>query len=257
VQSFLSLGRFHIPVFGLFAAVGLMSAMWLCLRTARLASVDPDGMWDLGMVTVFSAFVVSRGLLVISSLRTFLTYPMLVLELPSLTKLGVYLTVIVALIYVRRKKLPLLNVLDAAVPCAALLQVFLSMGRVAEGTREGMPTTIPWSIPSSFGRVHPVELYSAIGWLVLCGVLVWILMRVKRVGETAAWGLMLGGLLNFFLDFFRLPAMLYGTTVLDGEEWRGLEMLIAGGLLLAWRYAVDTQVDAEASLAGKGISDAV
>ena len=234
VQSFLSLGHLHIPIYGLFAAVGLMCAMALGQRTAVFARVDRDALWDTEMFTVLAAFVLSRGLLVIENLPTFLHYPILVLELPSLTLGGVVATAIFAAFYIHRKQLPLLNVLDALAPCGALLWVFLNLGQVADGTREGMPSTVPWAISSSFGRVHPVEVYSAVAWLVLCGVLLWILKRAPTPGETGAWGMVLGGLLQFGMCFFRLPQMLYGTSIIDGGQLRALQLTVAGGLLLAW-----------------------
>jgi phosphatidylglycerol---prolipoprotein diacylglyceryl transferase len=250
VRSFLSFGRFHIPVYGLFAAVGLMCALLLGQRTARAARIDRDAFWDAGMVTVFSAFVLSRVLLVVENVRTFLMYPVLVLELPSLTLGGVALTAIVALLYLRRRRLPLLTTLDAAAPCAALVWAFLGLGRFAEGTRDGMPSTVPWAVSSSFGRVHPSEIYSAVGWLVLCAVLLWILEHARAQGETTAWGLVLGGLLLFVLEFFRLPLMLYGSSLLDAEEWHALGVMGAGSLLLAWCVGVGAR-DA------KGVGDAV
>jgi phosphatidylglycerol:prolipoprotein diacylglycerol transferase len=240
VQSFLSFGRFHIPVYGLFAAVGLMCAMILGQRTARVARVDRDAFWDAGMITVFAAFILSRVLLVVENLRTFLAYPVLVLELPSLTKTGLWATAFVAFLYLRRRGLPLLDVLDAAAPCAALLCAFLSLGRAAEGTRE-------------FGRVHPVELYSAAAWLVLCVVLLRIQQRAHTSGETAAWGLVLGGLVLFLMGFFRLPEMLYGQAWVDGSQWRAVEYMVAGSLLLAWRSAIEARTAAGA----KGVVDAV
>jgi hypothetical protein len=81
-------------------------------------------------------------------------------------------------------------------------------------------------------------------------VLLWILRRAQGQGETAAWGLVLGGLLLFFLEFFRLPGILYGISLLDGEEWHGLGMIAAGSLLLAWCVGVGAR-------SVKGVGDAV
>ena len=209
-------------------------AMGLSQYTARLAQVDPEALWDTGMVVVLSAFGLSRALLVVENLRMFLAHPVLVLELPSLTKEGLFLTVAVAAVYVWRKGLALLRALDAAAPCGALLWGFLELGGVADGTREGMPTAVPWAVASVFGRVHPVEAYSAIAGLSLCAGLLWVLRLERRTGETAGWGLALAGLLVFVLDFFRLPLELYGTSRLEEIEWRALEAMIAGGALLAW-----------------------
>jgi phosphatidylglycerol:prolipoprotein diacylglycerol transferase len=231
VHPFISLGRLQLPVFGLFAAAGLMAAMMLGLRTARMAGIDRDAFWDTGMLAVFSAFLLSRALLVVENMRLFFAYPLLLLHLPSLTDGGLLLAALVTALYMRRRRLPLLCALDAAAPCAALLAAVLAFGRFADGTREGMPMAWRWAVTSAFGRVHPVELYSAIAWLAACAVLLWVLRRAKRAGETAAWGLLLGGLLLFVLDFFHLPAVFYGNAWLDRVQWRAL-MLIGGGCLM-------------------------
>jgi phosphatidylglycerol:prolipoprotein diacylglycerol transferase len=233
LHSFLSLGRLHIPVFGLFAAAGLMCAMALGQWTARLAHVDPDGLWDTCMVSVLAAFVLSRGLLVIENLHAFLAEPVLVLELPSLTKPGMFLTVLVVIAYAGYKRLPLLPLLDALAPCGALLWAFLELAGVADGPSEGMPTSMPWAVESSFGHVHPVEIYSAIAALVLCIGLLWLFQRASA-GQTSAFGLIFAGLLLFVLDFFRLPAMIYDSAALDPIQNRALLVVAAGTLLLIW-----------------------
>jgi phosphatidylglycerol:prolipoprotein diacylglycerol transferase len=256
VHPFLSFGRLQLPVFGLFAAAGLMAAMALGLRTARIARIDRDAFWDLGMVAVFSAFLLSRALLVVENLRIFFSYPLLVLELPSLTTGGLVLTAVATWAYMRRRGLPLLGVLDAAAPCAALLGAALELGRVADGTREGMPTKAGWAIGSAFGRVHPVELYSAVAWLGLCATLLWVLGRSRRAGETAAWGLVLGGLLVFALDFFHLPAELFGNAWLDRIQWEALVLMGGGCLLLVFLPDAGVRGDGTANPVGD-VSDAL
>jgi phosphatidylglycerol:prolipoprotein diacylglycerol transferase len=253
VQSFLSLGRLHIPVYGLFAAAGLMCAMALGLRTARLARVDRDALWDTWLVAVISAFVLSRALLVGENLRLFLHQPLLVLELPSLNHPGEFMTAVITLLYLKRRQMPLLNVLDAVAPSVALLWASLSLGTFAEGTREGMPASIPWAIASLFGRVHPVEIYAAIADTLLCGLLLWVLRRARMPGQTGAWGLALGGLILFVLQFFRLPVVLYSTSPLDGDQQRGLEMMVAGGLLLSWLLGVGAQRQLPAKDSGDAV----
>lgn len=237
MQPYLSLGQFHIPLYGLVAAVGLMCAMGLGQVTARWARVDADGLWNAGVIAVAAAFCLSRVQLVVENFRMFLQYPVLVLELPSLSFVGVALALLVTLLYVRRRRMPLVGVLDAVAPCAAMMWAFLSLGLVGEGTREGMVTAVPWAVKSSFGQVHPVEGYSALGGFALCGLLIWILRRTDRRGETFAWAFAAGGLLVCGLDFFRLPSQMYGTSLLDGIQWRGLGGVVLGSVLLALCYA--------------------
>jgi phosphatidylglycerol:prolipoprotein diacylglycerol transferase len=232
VHPFISLGRLQLSVFSLFAAAGLAAAMALGLRTARMAGIDRDAFWDTGMLAVFAALLLSRALPVVENPRVFFAYRVLVLQLPSLADGGLLLAAVATALYIRRRRLPMLGVLDAAAPCAALVAAALAFGRVADGTREGMPMARRWAVASAFGRVHPVEIYLAIAWLALCAVLLWVLGRSRRAGETAAWGLLLGGLLLFLLDFFHLPSMLYGDAWLDRVQWRALIFIVAGCLML-------------------------
>lgn len=225
-------------MFALIAAAGLMGSMGLGLRTAVLARIDPDAFWDLGVITVITAFVLSRAILVAENLSTFRQFPAEVLDLPLLNSAGELPTLALAFWYIRRRKMSLLGVLDAAAPCVALLFSFMALAQFADGTREGMPTSVPWAVQSLFGRVHPVELYSMLAWVVAGLAMYRLLQRQSRRGQTAFCGLILAGLIYALTDFFRLPNQLYGTQVLDGIQWRGIEMIVLGGVLLAWREAV-------------------
>jgi phosphatidylglycerol:prolipoprotein diacylglycerol transferase len=238
VDSFIAIGSVHVPVYSLIAAAGIMCSMAVGLRTASFSRIDPDAFWDLGVVSVVAAFLLSRLLLVAENLHTFVQFPIAVLELPALSAGGIIATFIVALWYLHRRRLPLLGALDAAAPCLALLNAFLALGHFAEGTRLGMPTSVAWAVNSSFGRVHPFELYLTFAWLLVFVLLFAAVRKSVRRGQTAFLGLILAGLTLFLTDFFRLPNQLYGTDLLDGTEWRGLEFIVLGGLLLAWREAV-------------------
>ena len=238
MESFVSLGRIHIPVHALIAAAGLMVSLALGLRTAVLAKIDRDAFWDFGLFSVGAALLLSRILLIAENFNTFRQFPIAVLELPAVSAGGLLVTVFAAFWYLRRRRLPLLGALDAAAPCAALFWAFLDVADFADGTREGMPSAMPWAITSSFGRVHPVEIYMALCWLLAAAAMFWVLTRQRRRGQAASFGLILAGLVFIFTDFFRLPNQLYGNQVLDGIQWRGLEMIVVGSLMLAWRLAV-------------------
>src|SRR5271155_3295862 len=92
IPGVVRVGVLRIPVFGVFAAAGLIGALWLSQRTAKPAGVDANKLWDAGMFAVVAAFVVSRVLVVAMDVRAFVAYPLLVLSLPSLTYGGIVLT---------------------------------------------------------------------------------------------------------------------------------------------------------------------
>ena len=139
-------GHLLLPTFGVLAAVGLMAALTLSLRTAAIVGLDPDKLWNAGLFTLLSAFALSRLLLIIANPHSFLAYPILLLMVPSLNAAGILLTVIATAIYLRLRHLPLLDTLDAWAPCATLTWAFLALGHFAEGTDAGLPTTLPWGM---------------------------------------------------------------------------------------------------------------
>ncbi len=233
------LGRFTVPTFGALSAVGLMSALWLSLSTASLASIDPEALWDAGLFTVLSALILSRLLLVVTNLKSFFSYPLVVLTLPSLTATGIFLTLLTTLVYLKIRRLPFLQVLDAWAPCATIVWTFLALGHLAEGSDPGLPTTLPWSIlsPTGGARLHPVALYAAAAAAIITIALIANLRRHPLPGRTAALALAASGIAQFLITFLRhpsealdpQPASLYN--ILDPIQWVSLVMVFAAAVI--------------------------
>jgi phosphatidylglycerol---prolipoprotein diacylglyceryl transferase len=230
-------GHLLLPTFGVLAALGLMAALTLSLRTATIVGLSPDRLWDAGLFTLLSAFILSRFLLIATNLHNFLVYPILFLALPSLTVTGILLTLLATLIYLRIRHLPLLDTLNAWSPCATLIWAFLALGHFAEGSDAGLPTSLPWglSIPPDHTRLHPVALYAAIAAAVLTVILFAQLKRRTHSTNTAAIALTVAGTIQFLLTFFRQPypyttSTLY--TALDPIQWIALGMIVGAAVLV-------------------------
>jgi phosphatidylglycerol:prolipoprotein diacylglycerol transferase len=179
--------------------------------------------------------VLSRLLLIVMYLHAFLTYPILLLAVPSLTPLGLLLTGIVTLFYLRARRLPLLATLDAWAPCATLVWAFLALGHFAEGSDPGLPTTLPWGMSMFTGaaRLHPVALYAALIAVFLTVTLFLQLRRRRHRGDTAAIALATVGIAQFLLTFFRQPYIdaVPSGGILDPIQWVALGMIVAAGLI--------------------------
>ena len=238
--SLLHLGYSHIPVFGVFAALGLMAALALSQRTARYARLAPEAVWNAGMSAILSAFVISRLLLVLFNARSFVQYPLLILALPSLTSTGILLTVLFMAAYTRWRKLPVLLLLDAIAPCAALAWIFLTLGHYFEGTRDGMPAYSLFGASSSAKMTpQPVELLTAIGAsLVFVGLLKTLSNRriasPAPAGRVAAIGLISSGSVIFLVDFLRIPSELFDRSMFDPSQIIGIAMILAGAAFTAY-----------------------
>ena len=224
-----------LPTFGVLAAAGVMAALSLSLHTATFTGIYPDKLWNAGLFTLLSAFVLSRLLLIAGNLHSFLAYPILMLRVPSLTATGIVLTVLVTVVYLRLSKLSLLATLDAWAPCATLVWTFLSLGHFAEGSDAGLPTTLPWGlrIPPDTTRLHPVALYAAAAAALLTLLFLRQLRRLHQPGEVVALALTSAGVVQFLLTFFRqpYPSLTPLTTLLDPIQWIALGMIVTGGLL--------------------------
>lgn len=240
IPGVVRVGALRVPVFGVFAAVGLVGALWLSQRTAKAAGVDSEKLWDAGMFAVVAAFVVSRVLVIAMDLRAFMAYPLLVLSLPSLTYGGIALTGVLTWLWLRWKRLRVLSVLDAWAPCAMVLWAALSLGHFVEGTDAGMPTKMPWGVvtagDSVLGKVHPVQIYALVVAVVFYYWLLKKLQHRRYEGQVAISALVMGGMAAFFLDMLRQPLESTGNAWLDPAQWVALICVSTGLVMLKLLY---------------------
>jgi phosphatidylglycerol:prolipoprotein diacylglycerol transferase len=154
---------------------------------------------------------------------------------PSLTPLGLALTAVASLVYLRTRSIDILSTLDAWAPCATLAWAFLALGHFSEGSDPGLPSRLPWAValPSSSLRLHPVAIYAAIVAMLLTAMLLVQLPRRRRAGDTAAIALAVSGVAQFLLSFLREPAYYENALgrLLDPIQWVALGMMVAAGLL--------------------------
>jgi len=231
-------GPILLPTFGVLTAAGLMAALSLSLRTAKLVRIDPDALWNAGLFTILSALVLSRLLLIAANFHSFLSYPLTILALSSLNDTGILLTLIATVVYLRFKGLPLLSALDAWAPCATLTWAFLALGHLAEGSDPGLPSSLPWSIlsPTGGARLHPVALYVALVAALITVAVYRYLQQHPEPGRPAALALILAGLAQFLLSFLRHPSFDSDISplfnVLDPLQWVSLGMIVVATTLL-------------------------
>lgn len=247
------LGPLSLPTYGVFAAIALVAGLTLAMRTAQRLNISPDAMWNLGLVSILSAVLGSKLLLIVGHWHDFISYPLLMLSLSiprivdsMLTELG--LGLFAGLLAMTFQRMPWLRTLDAAAPAWALGQSILMLGCFFAGCQFGRPTTAPWGVTfhSRWAalwngtpldvRLQPVQLYLSLMQLALCLLLLWWLPRRRQAGELAGVWLLLAGLAQFFLDFYRGDNRL----LIFGGAYsltQGIDfcMVVLGGLLLLER----------------------
>ncbi len=210
----LRIGPVTIPTFGAIAAAGLVLAILLAARGARIVRISEDAVWNLCLFSAAGTLLLSRILIVAQVPKAFLHYPLYILTLPTVTKYGLLAAVLSGIAYALYKRLPLLRTADALAPAILLLQAALHLGSLFAGDDLGSPTLsrVGQWIPGDRGY-HPVALYSAVLSLLAAAATFLFLRRQHQAGETVGLGLLLAALIRFFVDQLRPDYVLPDTLI--------------------------------------------
>jgi phosphatidylglycerol:prolipoprotein diacylglycerol transferase len=246
------------------AALGLLLALILAQRTARVVGVAPAHVWNLCVLALFAALIGSRLLLVLVNWRDLLHHPLWLFGLamihhPLLAVVGALLGALSAWAYARWQHLPLASTADALAAPVALGLAFEQFGAFLAGSSYGKGTHVPWAVVYtdplaarwsgvSLGiPLHPVQAYASIAFLTLSILLLVILPVRRQQGDVAGVALMGAGIAIYVTEFWRdwegRGAVLRG--VLDGPQVAAICLVIAGAVLLRERKSA--RVDRPAS----------
>ncbi len=160
------IGSLLIPSYGAITAFGVLVALALALRTARIAGVDAGKVWNLCILSLFAALAAARLLLVVANWSVLRHHPAWVLGLamvhhPLLAGAGALAGAACAAWYARRSKLAWRATADALAPPLAAGLAFEQLGALAAGSGYGTdagpgvpgPSPIPTRWPPS-GAAH-------------------------------------------------------------------------------------------------------
>ena len=245
-----------IPSYGAVAALGVLLALLLAQRTARLAGLPPNHVWNLCVMALFAALIGSRLLLVLINWRDLLRHPMWMLGLatihhPLLAAAGLLCGALAAFAYARWQRMPLRTLADALAAPLALFAAAEQSGALLAGAGFGSETSMRWAIVytnplaarwsgAPLGvPIHPVQAYAALAFAGLTLLLLLTLPTRKQAGDIAGVALMCGGAIVYVTEFWRdwegRGALLGGAV--DGPQIAAVAMVIAGALLLVQRNA--------------------
>lgn len=128
---------------------------------------------------------------------------------------GMIAGVLVGLWYMRRHGIAVWKAADVIAPAVAVAHAFGRVGCFAAGCCYGIPTDLPWGVTFANAYsgtlvgvplnipIHPTQLYSSLGNLVLFGLLLWFYRRKQFDGQVF-WVYVLGyGVFRFVLEFWR------------------------------------------------------
>lgn len=240
------------------AAFGVILALLLAQRTARIVGVNAGHVWNLCVIALFAALVGARLLLVIANWSNVVRHPSWVLELgmihhPLLGAVGALAGAGCAALYARWQKMRVLATADAlAAPLAAGLAceqwgALLAGSGFGIEAGKGLPWAVTYTNPlaalwsgAPLGvPLQPVQAYAAFAYLALSVFLLAWLPRRRRHGDVAGLWLIGTGVIVYLTELGRdrigRGQLLGGA--LDGPQIAAIALVLAGALLLRDRGA--------------------
>ncbi len=245
------IGSVVIPSYGATAAVGVLLGLMLALYTARKLGIDPNQIWNLCILMLFTALVGSRLLLVIANWTVLRHHPLWMLSLamihhPLLAAIGAAIALVVAAVYARVYHLPFRITADVLAAPVALGLGLEQIGALLAGSGYGTGAQVPWAVvytdplaarwsDAPLGiPVHPVQAYAALGFFAIAvGLLLWLPHR-RQHGDLAGLFLITTGIVLYITEFWRDPlgrGALFGGMI-KGPQVAGIVLVLAGASML-------------------------
>ncbi len=236
-------GRLVLPTYGFLVALGTILSLLVCVRTARLLSLDTDKVWSWALVAIVSGLVGSRILLILLNWPRYgvraLTMSLSGTRGPGPAAIAIALAA--GLVYALHLGLPIRRTADAIAPSLALCSSVLSIGCLEAGCDYGTPTHLPWAVvftnPAAMPGtplgvpLHPTQIYASLVEFVLFVLLLWLVHRPHRDGEILGAWLFLGGLSSFLLSFLRGDGGSWLSGLVTVTQLVAAAMVLVGGLL--------------------------
>jgi prolipoprotein diacylglyceryl transferase len=242
---------FHIgPLFfhfyGLMIAIGVLCAFWLARRRWAQAGHNPaeievPGIWAVvaGLLGGRLAYISTHS----GEFRGRWLHVFAIWEGGLALYGGLTLGILTGIYVARRRGLPVLPTLDAAIPGIPLAQAFGRWGNYFNQELFGTPTKLPWALEvdsahrparyASFTTFHPTFLYESIWDLMVVGVLLYLSARRKlRTGSVVLCYLGLYAVGRFGLELIRTDTT-YRLLGLSRNAYVSLAVMLGAGI---WLY---------------------
>lgn len=213
-----TLGPLEFRWYGLIMAVAVIAGTFVFAYEMKRRGISPHHAAGLALIAVPCGVIGARIVHIFDRLGYYWENPgqIIGLQLVGLAIYGVVLGGLVGLvIYCRWKKLPILRVMDCTALAFPVGQIIGKSANIINGDTWGYPTDLPWGFvytnPASFVpddllgvATHPTPVYEQIWLLVMLGVLLYAVPRLRVDGLAILLYFWLYSLGRLFISFFRV-----------------------------------------------------
>lgn len=214
------IGNISLYTYGLFVALGFLTALGIARLEAARVGENPTQILDLGFYMLIAAIVGARlfYLAVDPDILTESPWAFFQIWEGGLVFYGGFIAALVtAIFYVRKRRVPFFRIADIFSPGLAAGHAVGRIGCFFAGCCYGKTCDLPWAVvfknPLSLAptgvHLHPTQLYSVAGNLLVFGALWFLRKRTRYTGQLFWLYVLFYGLLRSFLELFR------------GDDYRG------------------------------------
>src|SRR5688500_9904883 len=212
-------GPVTIYSYGVLLASAYLLGLWLAVKRAKAAGIDPTRIMDLLIWVIIAALVGAKALLFIVDFNHFTSSWQ---EFSSLLRSGgvfyggLIAAIVVCIWQLRKHRLPLWSSGDLFAPGIALGYMVGRLGCLMAGCCYGKPTAVAWAItftdPAANLNVgtplnvplHPTQIYESLAGLLILGVLLFVERRGRAFPGRTFWlFVLLYSVFRFVIEFYR------------------------------------------------------
>lgn len=213
-----TIGPITIYSYGLMLALAFTIASGLAGLQARKQNINPEMIFNLAFLALFSGVIGARLFYVIENFGYYSHNPQEILMLAhgGLAWFGgLILGFSCALFYIKKKKLPVYKILDLIIPFVALAQAVGRIGCLLNGCCFGKTSAFGIYFPVHKLVLIPTQLYSSLILIAIFIVLRFMQDRPHKEGQIFFAYLLLYSLKRFSIEFFRAdnPVIFLGLTL--------------------------------------------
>lgn len=216
------LGPIEYRWYGVIMMLAVVVGVVIFSGRLKRKGISRDHAWGIAVVAVPCGVIGARLFHVIENFGYYAHNPgeIFGLQLVGLAIYGVLTGGIFGLIvYCRWKKLSVLRVLDCTALAFPVAQIIGKFANIINGDTWGNPTSLPWGftyvnpnslIPADLLGVptHPNPVYEQLWLLVVVGILLYAIPRLKVDGFAILLYLSLYSVGRFFLSYFRVNKLI-------------------------------------------------
>lgn len=203
----------EIMWYGVLISLGVLLGVFFALRECKRIGFKEDNLLDFLLIAIPAAIVGARTYYVIFSWDYYSQNPSEIINIRSggLAIHGALIAgIIVGILFCKKRKINVLELLDIVIPSVALGQAIGRWGNFINQEAHGGPTDLPWGIVVNGQKVHPTFLYESIIDFCIFIFLMWFRKNKKITdGQVLALYFIFYSAGRFFVEGLRTDSLMF------------------------------------------------